>query len=68
MLQKPKNVTIVILSDEEAKELSVRHSLRCIARDCRVLFRALVGHYRRYSRVFRQGWSHKNCWWTRRGR
>ena len=67
MIRKPKHVTIVVLSEEEAKELSVRHSLRCIGRDCRFLCRALAGHWRRYSRSFDRGWTYTNNWWTWRG-
>ena len=66
MMNKPENVTVVILSDAEAKELSVRHSLRCIGRDCWFLARAIAGHARRYRRTFTKGWSHKNRWWTQR--
>jgi len=66
MMEKPENVTVVILSDEEAKEVSVRHSLRCIGRDCWFLCRALMRHGRRFFGIFARGWSHKNRWWTRR--
>jgi hypothetical protein len=66
MLRRPKNVTIVILSEDEAKELSVRRSLRSILRDCRFLVRALWSHWRGYGRTVARGCEFKNCWWTRR--
>ena len=65
MFERPENVTVVILSDTEAKELSVRHSLRCILRDCWFLCRALGRHWRRYCRVYAHGWLYKHSWWTR---
>ena len=66
MLERPENVTVVILSEEEAKEISVRHSLRCIARDCWFLCRALGRHLRRYCKLYVRGWIYKNHWWARR--
>jgi hypothetical protein len=68
MIERPENVTVVILSDAEAKEISVRHSLRCIGRDCRYLLVALGRHGRRYGRIFGRAWSYKNRWWTHRER
>ena len=67
-MKRPENVTVVILSEEEAKETSVRHSLRCIVRDFRFLCQALARHCRRFGRTFAHGWSYKNHWWTRRAR
>jgi hypothetical protein len=66
MIRKPENVTVIILSEEEAKELSVRHALRCLWRDCRYLCRALWRHVVHYRRVFARGWMHTNHWWMRR--
>jgi hypothetical protein len=66
MIRKPENVTVVIMSEEEAKECSVRYALGCLGRDCRFLCRALAGHGRRYGQVFVRGWMFTNYWWTRR--
>jgi hypothetical protein len=65
MDMKKRNVTIVIMPEQEAKALSVRFSLRCILRDCGYLWIALGGHWRRYRRAVSRGWSFKNHWWTR---
>jgi len=63
-MKRPENVTVVILCEEQAKELSVRHSVRCIVRDCWFLALAVAGHCRRFGRTFTRGWMYKNCWWT----
>jgi hypothetical protein len=68
MIERPENITVVIPSDEEAKDISVRHSLRCIGRDCRFLCRALARHCREYGCTYTRGWSYTNCWWMRRQR
>jgi len=66
MMERPENVTVVILSEEEAKELSVRHALRCIVRDCRFLVRAFMHHGHRFQGTMSRGYVYKNFWWTRR--
>ena len=63
MTGRSENVTVVILSEEEAKEISVRHCLRCILRDCWFLARAVCRLFRRYFAVCTQGALYKNHWW-----
>ena len=63
MIDKPDNVTVVVLSETEAKEISVRYSLRCICRDCWYLVKALARHCNRYYRVYTRGLFYKNHWW-----
>jgi len=65
MTQRLKNITVVILPEEEAKEASVRYSLRCIVRDTRFLMRALNGHLRRFIGPVTRGYLHRDRWWTR---
>ena len=65
MSERLKNVTVVILSEEEAKEVSVRYSLRCIFRDTRFLARALLAHLQRFFGPVTRGYLHRDRWWTR---
>jgi hypothetical protein len=63
-MKRPENVTIVILSDEQAKELSVLHSLRCLVRDFRFLAHAFLRHGRIFCGTVGRGYRHVNHWWT----
>ncbi len=65
MIRKPDQVTIVIVSEEEAKEASVRHALRCLWRDGGFLVKAMVRQGRRFAATVTRGWEYKNRWWTR---
>jgi len=59
MLNKPENVTVVILSDQEAKELSVRHGLRCLFRDVAYICRALNRHRRHFFTLISRGYDRR---------
>ncbi len=65
MTRKSEQVTVVIVSEEEAKAASVRFALRYLWRDCGYLRQAVMRHARRYMEKFSRGWSFKNRWWTR---
>jgi hypothetical protein len=65
-VNKKEEITIVILSEPEAKEVSVRYALRCIGRDFSSLFRALWRHIKRFFKTVSDGWIYTNCWWTRK--
>jgi hypothetical protein len=65
MLKSRDNLTIVILSEPEAKELSVRHALRCIARDVRFLCKAIGRHRRQFFEVIARGYEQRDQWWKR---
>jgi hypothetical protein len=64
MNETRRPIRILRLEKEGANALSVRHSLRCLACDFWQLGQALAGHWRRYGRIFAQGWMYKNRWWT----
>jgi hypothetical protein len=65
MTRKPEHMTVVIVSEEEAKTASVRFALRYLWRDCGYLWQAVMHHARRYAEKFSRGWNFKNRWWTR---
>jgi hypothetical protein len=65
MFKNRDNLTIVILSETQAKEASVRHALRCIARDVGSLCKALGRHRREFFAVITRGYEQRDQWWKR---
>ena len=63
MFERPDNITLVIPADGEAKENSVRRSLRWMWRDFCFLWRALRRHCRSFQRIYGRGWQYTNHWW-----
>ena len=64
-MKRHEQLTIVILSEEEGKEFSARHALRCIGRDFRFLFAALGIHCRKFFYTINRNYGYVNHWWKR---
>lgn len=60
-----QGITVVIVSEEDARTMSARFALRCVLRDLRALARAIWRNVQSFFATFRAGHRYVTCWWTR---